>query len=224
MKRSRSAVVGVLGILILLNFLRSGHCVGLEATLIAVDNSAYMINEDQKPDRMTCQQECVNLICNVKTQNPDNTIGIMAMASPRGACPRVYISAAMNQDVPPILMKLNEIHERVGHTVQFEKSLRVGWLSFRNRLNKNLRPRIVAIVASPIEDQDPQPLVHLGRRLRKNNVAVDVISFGSSTTVNAPVLQAFVAAVTRDGNSHLLTVPPDNYQLGGITDALFSSP
>ena len=41
---------------------------GLEATLIAVDNSGYMINTDHRPSRMQSQYECVNLVCTVKTQ------------------------------------------------------------------------------------------------------------------------------------------------------------
>ena len=41
---------------------------GLEATLIAVDNSGYMINTDHRPSRLQSQYECVNLVCTVKTQ------------------------------------------------------------------------------------------------------------------------------------------------------------
>jgi hypothetical protein len=42
---------------------------GLEATLIAVDNSGYMINTDHRPSRLQSQYECVNLVCTVKTRS-----------------------------------------------------------------------------------------------------------------------------------------------------------
>ena len=44
----------------------------------------------------------------------------------------------------------------------------------------------------------------LGKILRKNNVAVDIISFGDSPRMNSQILQAFIGAVDKDGTSHLL--------------------
>ena len=64
-----------------------------------------------------------------------------------------------------------------------------------------------------------QELVRVGKRLKKNNIAVDVISFGE-TVENAETLQAFHDAVNND-NSSLLSVPTGPHNL---SDYLSSFP
>ena len=84
-------------------WMERGHASALESVLVAVDNSAFMVNQDIHPSRIQvctavawgklyvpnalsnlglaqCQFECVNLVCTVKTQNSENTIGLMTMA------------------------------------------------------------------------------------------------------------------------------------------------
>lgn len=80
--------------------------------------------------------------------------------------------------------------------------------------------RIVAFIGSPIEI-DEKELVKLAKRLKKEKVNVDVISFGEES-VNNEVLTAFVNALNgKDGTgSHLVTVPPGPH----LSDALISSP
>jgi 26S proteasome regulatory subunit N10 len=51
--------------------------------------------------------------------------------------------------------------------------------------------------ASPIEE-DEQELVKLGKKLKKNNVSVDVIDFGGED--NSHKLEAFVNAVNSNGS------------------------
>lgn len=62
-------------------------------------------------------------------------------------------------------------------------------------------------------------LVRIAKKLKKNNVAVDVVSFGSEE-VNAGKLEAFAAAVSSNGNSHLVAVPPGTI----LSDMLFGTP
>lgn len=80
--------------------------------------------------------------------------------------------------------------------------------------------RIVAFIGSPI-DIDEKELVKLAKRLKKEKVNVDVISFGEES-INNEVLTAFVNALNgKDGTgSHLVTVPPGPH----LSDALISSP
>lgn len=80
--------------------------------------------------------------------------------------------------------------------------------------------RIVAFIGSPI-DIDEKELVKLAKRLKKEKVNVDIISFGEES-VNNEVLTAFVNALNgKDGTgSHLVTVPPGPH----LSDALISSP
>ena len=89
----------------------------------------------------------------------------------------------------------------------------------KHRQNKHQHQRIVLFVGSPIvEDEDS--LVKLAKRLKKNNVAVDVVSFGEHLE-NSAKLEAFIAAVNNSDNSHLVTVPTGPSIL---SDVLLTSP
>ena len=55
--------------------------------------------------------------------------------------------------------------------------------------------------------------------MKKNNVAVDIVSFGSEEQ-NTEKLEAFHEAVNSGDNSHLVTVPPGMI----LSDSLFGSP
>ena len=57
----------------------------LEATVVCVDNSDFMINGDYKPTRLQAQAEAVNLLAGAKTgSNPENTVGVLSLAGVRG--------------------------------------------------------------------------------------------------------------------------------------------
>lgn len=62
-------------------------------------------------------------------------------------------------------------------------------------------------------------LVKVAKKLKKNNVAVDVVAFGSEET-NGEKLESFIAAVNSGDNSHLITVPAGTI----LSDMLFGSP
>jgi 26S proteasome regulatory subunit N10 len=93
-------------------------------------------------------------------------------------------------------------------------------LALKHRQGKNHKMRIVAFVGSPIQI-DEKEAVKLAKRLKKEKVNVDIISFGEES-VNNEVLTAFVNALNgKDGtSSHLVTVPPGPH----LSDALISSP
>lgn len=55
-------------------------------------------------------------------------------------------------------------------------------------------------VGSPVEE-DEKTLVKLAKKLKKNNIAVDVINFGEETE-NTTRLEAFVAAVNNNDNRY----------------------
>jgi hypothetical protein len=62
-------------------------------------------------------------------------------------------------------------------------------------------------------------LVKIAKKLKKNNVAVDIISFGHEAD-NEEKLTAFHGAVNSNDNSHLVTVPPGPV----LSDVLIGSP
>jgi len=81
--------------------------------------------------------------------------------------------------------------------------------------------RIIMFVGSPLEGVDQGELVRLAKRLKKEKVNVDIVSFGEEKG-NQDVLNAFVDALNgKDGTgSHLVVVPPGP----NLTDALVASP
>lgn len=62
-------------------------------------------------------------------------------------------------------------------------------------------------------------LVKIAKKLKKNNVAVDIVSFGHEAD-NEDKLTAFHGAVNSNDNSHLVTVPPGPV----LSDVLIGSP
>lgn len=70
----------------------------------------------------------------------------------------------------------------------------------KHRQNKNQRQRIIVFVGSPVEE-DEKTLVKLAKKLKKNNIAVDVVNFGEEAE-NTTKLEAFVAAVNSNDNRY----------------------
>jgi 26S proteasome regulatory subunit N10 len=97
-------------------------------------------------------------------------------------------------------------------------SIQIAQLTLKHRENKNQRQRIVVFIGSPIVE-DTDALVKLGKKLKKNNVSVDVVSFGCDDE-NQEKLEAFHAAVNSGESSHLVTVPAGTI----LSDMLFATP
>lgn len=96
-------------------------------------------------------------------------------------------------------------------------------LALKHRKNKNQRQRIIALVGSPLptsEAHTKESLSKLGKKLKKNNVALDVVSYGE-THDNAEQLQALVESTNSSDNSRLLVVPPSSLTL--LSDQIRSS-
>lgn len=189
----------------------------LEATVIIVDNSEWMRNGDYLPSRIEAQQDAVNLICAAKTQaNPESTVSVMSMAkSKNGAKAEVLVT--LTQDLGKILNCLHTL--KINGETDFSAALQVAQLVLKHRQNKNQHQRIVAFVGSPITESSDD-LVKLGKKLKKNNIAVDLVNFGEEAE-NAEKLENFIKAVNTAEESHLITVPAGPHIL---SDMLLSSP
>lgn len=184
----------------------------LESTMICVDNSDYMRNGDFLPTRLQAQQEAVNLVCHSKTRsNPENNVGLLTLAN-------VEVLATLTSDVGRILSKLHQVQPN--GDINLHTGIRIAHLALKHRLGKNHKMRIVAFVGSPVANEEKE-LVKLAKKLKKEKVNVDIISFGEDT-VNSEVLTTFVNTLNgKDGtSSHLVTVPPGPH----LSDALISSP
>ncbi|KXS14646.1 hypothetical protein M427DRAFT_57311 [Gonapodya prolifera JEL478] len=185
----------------------------LEATLIIVDNSEWSRNGDYTPTRMEAQADAVNLLFNAKTQsNPESTVGLMSMA---GKSPEVLVTPST--EIGKILTAMHNV--KIGGAPRFETAVQIAQLVLKHRQNKNQRQRIVAFVGSPLVE-DEKTLQRIAKKLKKNNVAVDVVNFGEESE-NTAKLEAFVQTVSSGDNSHLVSIPPGPHIL---SDILISSP
>jgi 26S proteasome regulatory subunit N10 len=82
-------------------------------------------------------------------------------------------------------------------------------LALKHRINKRQEQRVIAFVASPVQET-VQELQALGTRMKKNKVAIDIVSFGEDGE-NQEKLSAFVTAVNSGDNSHFLSIATKPY-------------
>ncbi|KAG7673779.1 hypothetical protein Ndes2526B_g02751 [Nannochloris sp. 'desiccata'] len=184
----------------------------MEATVVCIDNSEFTRNGDYAPTRFQAQADAVNLLAGAKTQHhPENTVGVMTMG---GKTPRVLVTPT--PDLGKVLNAMQEM--KIEGQVNLATAVQIAQLALKHRENKNQRQRVVVFVGSPIAEEK-DALVKIAKKLKKNNVAVDIVSFGSEEE-NAEKLEAFHGAVNSNGNSHLVTVPPGTI----LSDMLFSTP
>lgn len=184
----------------------------LESTMICVDNSDYMRNGDFIPTRMQAQQDAINLVCHSKTRsNPENNVGLITLAE-------VEVLTTLTTDVGKILAKLHQV-QPCGD-INFLTGMRIAHLALKHRQGKNHKMRIVAFVGSPVE-HDEKEAVKVAKRLKKEKVNVDIVSFGEDA-LNGTVLSTFINTINgKEGNSsHLVSIPPGPH----LSDALLSSP
>lgn len=188
----------------------------LESTMICVDNSDYMRNGDFLPTRLQAQQDAVNLVCHSKTRsNPENNVGLLTLAN-------VEVLATLTSDVGRILSKLHRVQPN--GNINLLTGIRIAHLALKHRQGKNHKMRIVVFVGSPVVT-DEKEIVKLAKRLKKEKVNVDVVSFGEDAD-NSSLLTAFINTLNgkdnATGGSHLVSVPAGGCVV--LSDALMTSP
>lgn len=172
----------------------------LEATMIAIDNSEYMRNGDYLTTRYDAQLTATEFIFQNKVNsNPENTVGLLSYAD-NG--PKVL--STLTTDFGKILSGAHGT--KISGENHFSSGLQVAALALKHRQNKVQSQRIIAFVGSPIKESEKE-LEKLAKKMKKNNVAVDIINFGEEE-VNTAKLEKFNAAVNNHDNSHLVTVSP----------------
>lgn len=181
--------------------------------MICIDNSEWMRNGDYSPTRFQAQAEAINLICGAKTQsNPENTVGIMTTA---GKGVRVLVTPT--SDFGKILASMHGLE--VGGEVNLTSSVQIAQLALKHRQNKKQQQRIIMFTGSPVKS-DKKILEVIGKKLKKNNVALDIVDFGEDDDGKSEKLDALLASVNSNENSHIVHVPAGPNVL---TDVLISS-
>jgi 26S proteasome regulatory subunit N10 len=171
-----------------------------------------MRNGDFAPNRFDAQKESVHLVAGSKTQsNPESNVGLISMAGRN-----VDVLVTLTQDLGKIMAAIQSV--KVGGDSDFVAALQIAQLALKHRQNKRQEQRIVMFVGSPVKATE-QELVRLGARMKKNQVAVDIVNFGEEAT-NKQKLEAFINAVNSSDNSHYIEVPAGPHLL---SDVLLSS-
>lgn len=200
----------------------------LEACMLVLDNSSYSINGDYPPNRLSAQADAVHIIFNRKINaNPENEVGLMVMG---GKAPEVLVTPTKEEG--QLVAALHSAKQ--GGTADLSTGIQVAQLALKHRQNKNQRQRIIVFVGSPLSESTAA-LVKLGKKMKKNNVAIDIISFGTDTSdplaflslpsssssteesavpeTNESKLLALHEAVNSSDNSHFLAVEPGPHLL-----------
>jgi 26S proteasome regulatory subunit N10 len=184
----------------------------LEATIICIDNSDWTRNGDYLPTRYQAQVDSAReIIQNRCENNPENSLGIMAMAGKR-----VEMEATLTNDESRLLNAMYNIP--LSGECDITSALSIAILCLKHRINKNQKQRIILFVGSPVTTK-AENLVQIGKKLKKYNVAIDIISFGNIDE-NRELLNVLLKEVNNSDNSSILEVPLGAY----LMDSLFSSP
>ncbi|KAH8419515.1 hypothetical protein KR222_003609, partial [Zaprionus bogoriensis] len=183
------------------------------ASFNSFDNSDYQRNGDYFPTRLNVQKDGINLVCLTKLRsNPENNVGLMTLSN------TVEVLATLTSDVGRIFSKMHLIQPK--GEINLLTGIRIAHLVLKHRQGKNHKMRIVVFVGSPINNEEGE-LVKQAKRLKKEKVNVDIVSFGDHGN-NIETLTAFINALNgKDGTgSHLVSVPRGS----ALSDALLSSP
>lgn len=182
--------------------------------MICIDNSEWMRNGDYSPTRFQALADAVNLICGAKTQaNPENTVGVLTMA---GKGVRVLVTPT--SDLGKILACMHGLE--IGGDMSLAEGIQVAQLALKHRQNKKQQQRIIVFAGSPVK-YDKKVLEMIGKKLKKNSVALDVVNFGEEDEGKTEKLEALVAAVNNNDSSHIVHVPPGP---NALSDLLISTP
>jgi 26S proteasome regulatory subunit N10 len=153
------------------------------------------------------------LLCGAKTnQNPENAVGILAAAGDR-----IEVMVTPTSDLGRLVTELNKV--QIGGNADLLRGIQTAQLALKHRQNKKQKQRIIAFVGSPVTATEKE-LEALGKNLKKNSVALDLVSFGE-VEENAPKLEKLMNALNSNDTSHLLEAPVGPKLL---SDVLLSSP
>lgn len=182
-----------------------------EACFLCLDSTEFMRNGDQFPNRMLAEQETASLLVNAKVQaNAENTVGFLTTGG--NAC---TVFETLTNDVDRVMASITGVPIS-GKRCHFSHGLLIASLALSHRTNPRAEKRIVAFIGSPLQETEKE-LDSLAKKLRKDDVAVDVVTFGVAE--NIPLLESFVAKVNRNERSRFLSVLADD----NLTDAVMRS-
>ena len=114
------------------------------------------------------------------------------------------------KELGQILEAVHQTSTNLGRTASIPTAIAIAQLALKHRQNKNLRQRVIVFVGSPLDDASPEAeraLVRLAKKLKKNNVALDVVAFEDGIEQAGggghSILCAFVESASSSDNSYV---------------------
>lgn len=182
----------------------------LEATMLCIDNSDFSRNSDYQPNRLDAQKDAINILAGIKSQeNPENSVGLISLAG----VPRLLVTPT--DDLGKFLNTLYRVS--AGGVANILNGLQKAHLALKHRENKTQRMRIIMFLGSPIHTANEE-LQLVAKKLKKCNVAVDIISFGNYSD-NGDKLKSFINNVNKTNNSNLIEVIDTNISNAILNDS-----
>lgn len=186
--------------------------------MLCVDNTEFSRNGDFTPSRFGAQQDVIQTLCRAKIRShAENNVGLLATG---GKKPKLVNT--LTSDTNKLLTGFAKL-EFSGEENNFSVSLRTAHLALKHRISKNHRQRIVIMVCSPLIETESE-LVKLAKKLKKENVSVDVINFGEDEQ-NVERLVKFIETLNGKNadpttvNCHLINIPSGS----NVNDAVRNS-
>ncbi|KAF5016078.1 hypothetical protein F66182_12356 [Fusarium sp. NRRL 66182] len=171
------------------------------ADFSSVDNSEPSRNGDYTATRWQAQIDAVGVIVSAKIRaNPQSAVGLMSMG---GNGPEVL--STFTDDFGKILSGLHRT--KIHGKSHLASSIQVAGLALKHRSEKAQRQRIIVFSCAPVTE-DEKSLIKLAKRMKKNNVSIDVVAFGDLDSDTTKKLEAFVENVKGGDGSHLAIIPP----------------
>lgn len=118
------------------------------------------------------------------------------------------------KELGQIITAVHNTSTNLGRTASIPTAIAIAQLALKHRQNKNSRQRVIVFVGSPLEDASPdaeRALIRLAKKLKKNNVALDVVAFGDGIEEGGEdghsILRTFVENASSSDNSYVLSHP-----------------
>ncbi|XP_039115473.1 26S proteasome non-ATPase regulatory subunit 4 homolog isoform X2 [Dioscorea cayenensis subsp. rotundata] len=130
----------------------------------------------------------------------------------------VRVLVTPTSDLGKILASMHGLE--IGGEMNLTAGIQVAQLALKHRQNKQQQQRIIVFAGSPIK-YDKKALEVIGKKLKKNNVTLDIVDFGESDDSKPEKLEALLAAANNNDSSHIVHVPPGP---NALSDVLLSTP
>lgn len=186
--------------------------------MICLDNSEFARNGDFGPSRLEAQADAANVISGAKTQaHPENVVGVALMGGER-----VDIKLNPCSDIGKILSVLASVEvSESSESCDLVRSIQTCSIALKHRQNKNQKQRLVVFIASPLTGTEKQ-LETIGKVLKKNNVAIDIISLGGSEETRSKLKKLVETADSSANACHFIEIEPNSG--AHLADVIVSSP